>query len=111
MGIVDMCAYRLQERRLTPGGNIIAACVVLVAFGLFVLDLPVHLVHHLGDVNPDCQLLGLSVALTAAGLIDTSNSPSVDSRWDVVLSPLSLSSHAGLWESFQARAPPPVVQS
>jgi len=105
-----MHAGRLQGSRLIPGSWRIAQLLVLFAFGLFVLDLPVHLVHHLGEVNPDCQLLGLSVSLNAVSL-DSSSLPSVDRTWDAVCVPVLSPSVPLLWESAQARAPPPVVQS
>ncbi len=105
-----MHAGRLQGSRLIPGSWRIAAFIVLFAFGLSVLDLPVHLVHHLGEVNPDCQLLGFAVSLNAASL-DSRCLPSVDRTWDALRFPVVSPSVPLLWESAQARAPPPAVQS
>ena len=110
LGIVDMHAGRLQGSRLIPSGWRVAELFILVAFGISVLDLPVHLVHHLGEVNPDCQLLGLSVSLNAASL-DSSGLPTVERTWDALCVPVLLPSVPLLWESAQARAPPPAVQS
>ena len=105
-----MHAGRLRGSRLIPGSWRIATFVVLFAFGLSVLDLPVHLVHHLGEVNPDCQLLGFAVSLNAASL-DSRCLPSVDRTWDALRFPVVSPSVPLLWESAQARAPPPAVQS
>ena len=105
-----MHAGRLQGSRLIPGSWRIAAFVALFAFGLSVLDLPVHLVHHLGEVNPDCQLLGFAVSLNAASL-DSRCLPSVDRTWDALRFPVVSPSVPLLWESAQARGPPPAVQS
>jgi hypothetical protein len=88
----------------------VAELLVLFIFGLSVLDLPVHLVHHLGEIAPDCQLLGLAVSLHASSL-DGSWLPPVDCTWDELLIPVLLPSVALRWESAQARAPPPAVQS
>jgi hypothetical protein len=105
-----MHAGRLQGSRLTPGRWRIAELLVLVAFGLLVLDLPVHLVHHLGEVNPDCQLLALSASLNAASL-DGSWAPSHDRTWDALRVPVFSPPLPPLREAAQARAPPPAVQS
>jgi len=110
LGIVDMHADRLQRSRLIPSRWRVAELLVLFIFGLSVLDLPVHLVHHLGEVDPDCQLLGLAVSLNAASL-DGSWLPTVERTWDVLRVPVLLPSVPLLWESAQARAPPPAVQS
>jgi hypothetical protein len=107
-GIVGMHAGRLQGNRPMSSGWIIAAPVVLLTFGFCVLDLPVHLVHHLGDVNPDCQLLGLSISLNTSSLIDSHSLPGLDSPWDVLRLPVVLPSSTGFWERAQARAPPTV---
>jgi hypothetical protein len=109
LGIADMHAGRLQGSRLIPSSWRVAALLVLFIFGLSVLDLPVHLVHHLGEVDPDCQLLGLAVSLNASSL-DGSWLPTVDCPWDELLIPVLLPSVVVLWESAQARAPPPAVQ-
>jgi hypothetical protein len=110
LGVVDMHAGRLQESQLIPGGWRVAEFIVLFAFGLSVLDLPVHLVHHLGEVNPDCQLLSLSVSLSAASL-DSGWLPTVDRTGDALRVPVQVASVPLLWESAQARGPPPAVQS
>lgn len=110
LGIVDMHAGRLQGSRPIPSSWRVAELLVLFIFGLSVLDLPVHLVHHLGEVAPDCQLLGLAVSLDASSL-DGSWLTTVDCPWDELLIPVLLPSVALLWESAQARAPPPAVQS
>jgi hypothetical protein len=82
--------------------------VVLMAFGLCVLELPVHLVHHLSEEAPDCQLLGLSISLNASSLVDNSRLAGVDSPWDVLRLPVVWPTGAGFWEPAQARAPPAV---
>ena len=110
LGIVDMHAGCLQGSRLIPSRWRVAELLVLFIFGLSVLDLPVHLVHHLGEVDPDCQLLGLAVSLNAASL-DGSWLPTVERTWDVLRVPVLLPSVPLLWESAQARAPPSAVQS
>src|SRR5262245_63306684 len=110
LGIVDMHASRLQGSRLIPSRWGVTALLVLFIFGLFVLDLPVHLVLHLGEVDPDCQLLGIAVSLNAASL-DGGWLPTVDCTWDELLIPVLLPSVALRWESAQARAPPSAVQS
>jgi hypothetical protein len=110
LGIVDMHAGRLQGSRLIPSRWRVAELPILFIFGLSVLDLPVHLVHHLGEVDPDCQLLGLAVSLNASSL-DGSWLPTVDCTWDELLIPVLLPSVALRWESAQARAPPSAVQS
>ena len=105
-----MLEGRLPGSRLIPTGWRVAELFILVAFGISVLDLPVHLVHHLGEVDPDCQLLGLAVSLNAFSL-DGSWLPTVDCTWDELLIPVLLPSVALRWESAQARAPPAAVQS
>jgi hypothetical protein len=105
-----MHAGRLQGSRLIPNRWRVAELLVLIAFGLSVLDLPVHLVHHLGEVNPDCQLLALSASLNAASL-DSSCMPNQDRIWDALRVPVLSPFLPLLWEVAQARAPPPVVQS
>jgi hypothetical protein len=110
LGVVDMHAGRLPESRLIPSGWRLAGLLVLFAFGLSVLDLPVHLVHHLGEANPDCQLLGLAASLNAP-ILDNSYLPTVDRTWDAVIVPVLLPSVSLRWESARARAPPPAVQS
>jgi hypothetical protein len=109
-GVVDMQAGDWQGSRLIPGRWRLAELVVLLAFSFFVLDLPVHLVHHLGEVNPDCQLLGFSVSLSTASL-DSSRLPSIDRTWDVLCCPVLSPTLPLLWTSAQARAPPRGVQS
>jgi hypothetical protein len=102
-----MHAGRLPESRLIPHGWRLAGLLVLFAFGLSVLDLPVHLVHHLGEANPDCQLLGSAASLNAPTL-DNSHLPTVDRPWDAVIVPVLLPSVSLRWESARARAPPAV---
>jgi mono/diheme cytochrome c family protein len=99
-----MHAGRLQGSRLIPSSWRVAELLVLFIFGVSVLDLPVHLVHHLGEVAPDCQLLGLAVSLNASSL-DGNWLPPVDCTWDDLLIPVLIPSVALLWESAQARAP------
>jgi hypothetical protein len=105
-----MHAGHLQGSRFITSGWRVAELFVLLIFGVSVLDLPVHLVHHLGEVNPDCQLLGLSVSLNAASL-DSGWLPTLERTWDALRIPVLLLSVPLLWESAQARAPPPAVQS
>jgi hypothetical protein len=110
LGVVDMHAGRLQRSRLIPGSGRMSELVVLLAFSLSVLDLPVHLVHHLGEVNPTCQLLGLSISLNAASL-DGACLPSRARTCEELSSPVPSPSVPLLWKSAQARAPPPPVPS
>jgi hypothetical protein len=105
-----MHAGRLPGNRLSPSGWGLVGLLVLFAFGLSVLDLPVHLVHHLGEANPDCQLLGLAGSLQAS-ILNNSWLPTVDHTWDAVIIPVLLSSVSLRWQSAQARAPPSAVQS
>jgi hypothetical protein len=105
-----MRAGRLPGSRLTLSGWRLAGLLVLFAFSLSLLDLPVHLVHHLGEASPDCQLLGLAVSLHAS-VLDNSYLPAVDRTWDAVIVPALLPFVSLRWESAQARAPPPAVQS
>ena len=83
---------------------------VLTAFGLFLVDLPLHLVHHLDDVSPTCQLLAFAVSLSSASL-DGGWLPSVDRTWDAVVVPVPLPDISLPPESSQARAPPAAIQS
>jgi hypothetical protein len=106
-----MHAGRLPGSRLIPSGWGLVGLFVLLAFGLSVLDLPVHLVHHLGEANPDCQLLGLAVSLNASIPVDHNSLATADRTWDAVIVPVLLPSVSLRWESAQARAPPPAVQS
>src|SRR5215510_13920053 len=101
---------RIHGSRLIPRGWRLAGILVLWAFVLSVLDLPVHLVHHLGEVNPHCQLLGLSGSLNAS-MPDGSWLPTVDLSWDELIVLVLLPSVALLWKSPHARAPPSAVQS
>jgi hypothetical protein len=110
LGAVDMHAGRLRGSRLVSGRWRVAGLLTLFAFGLSVFDLPVHLVHHLGEVNPDCQLLALSASLNAASL-DGGWALSHDRTWDELRVPALSPSLPLLWESAQARAPPPAVPS
>jgi hypothetical protein len=92
-----------------PSAWRLARLLVLCAFALSVLDLPVHLVHHLGEVNPHCQLLGLSVSLNSS-ILDSVWLPTVDRTWDELIIPVLLPSVSLRWESAQARAPPAALQ-
>lgn len=83
---------------------------VLLAFGISLLDLPMHLVHHLDEVNPDCQLLVLSLSLSSS-ILDDGRLPTVDQTWDELIVPVLLPDVSQSWESPQARAPPVPVQS
>jgi hypothetical protein len=103
-----MHAGRLPENRLIPSGWRLAGLLILFAFGLSVLDLPVHLVHHLGEANPDCQLLGLAASLNAP-ILDNSYLPPVDRTWKALIVPILLPSISLRWESARARAPPSAV--
>jgi hypothetical protein len=105
-----MHAGRSQRSRLIPSGWRLAGLLVLCAFALSVLDLPVHLVHHLGEANPHCQLLGLSVSLNSS-ILDSVWLPTVDRTWDELIIPVLLPSVSLRWESAQARAPPTALQS
>jgi hypothetical protein len=100
----------LQRSRLIPSGRRLAGLLVLWAFGLSTLDLPVHLVHHLGEVNPHCQLLGLSVSLNSS-IPEAGWLPTADCTWDELVVPLLLPYVSLLWDCAQARPPPPSVQS
>jgi hypothetical protein len=103
-----MWAGRVPGSRLTLSGWRLAGLLVLFAFGLSVLDLPVHLVHHLGEADPDCQLLGIAGSLQAS-ILDTSYLPPVDRTWKALIVPILLPSISQRWEFAQARAPPPAV--
>jgi hypothetical protein len=82
---------------------------VLLAFGISLLDLPMHLVHHLDEVNPDCQLLVLSLSLSSS-ILDDGRLPTVDQTWDDLNVPVLLPYVSQSWKLAQARAPPPTVQ-
>ena len=75
---------------------------VLLAFGISLLDLPVHLVHHLDGVwvHPG----GLASAL------DDDRLPTVDQTWDDLIVPVLLPYVSQSWEFAQARGPPPTIQ-
>jgi hypothetical protein len=103
-----MHAGRSQRSRLIPSGWRLARLLVLCAFALSVLDLPLHLVHHLGEVNPACQLLGLSVALNASVLAD-GWVLSVDCTWDEIVIPYMLPSVSLPVAAPQARSPPAIT--
>jgi hypothetical protein len=81
---------------------------MLCAFGLCVLDLPVHLVHHLGEHNPDCQLLSLSVSL-GSSLLDDGWRPSTEPAWEILTVPVFLALASYRRESPKARAPPAIA--
>jgi hypothetical protein len=83
---------------------------VLTAFGLSLLDLPLHLVHHLDEVSPACQLLALSVSLSSS-ILDGGGLPSVDHTWDALVVPIPLPDISPPSESPQARTPPAALQS
>jgi hypothetical protein len=101
---------RSQASRGIPSGWRLAGILVVLAFGLCALNLPVHLVHHLGEANPDCQLLGLAVSLNSS-IFDSGWLPAIDRTWDELIVPVLLPSVPLLWESAQARAPPAVARS
>jgi hypothetical protein len=84
--------------------------LALLAFGISVLNLPLHLLHHLDEVNADCPLLSFAVSLSSSILAD-SRLPTLDHTWDELLVRVVLSYVSLRWESAQARAPPPPVQS
>jgi hypothetical protein len=88
----------------------LAGVFVLLAFGISLLDLPMHLVHHLDEVNPDCQLLVLSLSLSSS-ILDDDGLPTVDQSWDELIVPVLLPYVSQPWKSPQARAPPAAVQS
>ena len=88
----------------------LARLFVLTAFGLFLVDLPLHPVHHLDEVSPACQLLALSVSLSSS-ILDGGWLPSVDRTWDALVVPVPLSDMSPPSESSQARAPPAAIQS
>jgi hypothetical protein len=108
VGVADVAAGRLQGSRLLPSSWRLAGLLVLWAFGLSMLNLPVHLVHHLGEVNPDCQLLALSASLNAP-LLDRGLLPTIDQTWDELSVPVLSPDIPLLWESAWARAPPPAI--
>jgi hypothetical protein len=83
---------------------------VLLAFGISLLDLPMHLVHHLDEVNPDCQLLALSLSLSSS-ILDDGRLSTVDETGDELIIPVLLPYVSQSWESPQARAPPAPVSS
>ena len=103
-----MAADRLQGSRLLPSSWRLAGLLVVWAFGLSMLNLPVHLVHHLGEVNPDCQLLALSASLNAS-LLDGGLLPPIDQTWDELSVPVLSPDIPPLWESAWARASPPAI--
>jgi hypothetical protein len=103
-----MHAGRSQRSRLIPSGWRLARLLVLCAFALSVLDLPLHLVHHLGEVDPACQLLGLSVALNTSILAD-GWVLSVDCTWDEIVIPCMLPSVSLPVAAPQARSPPAIT--
>jgi hypothetical protein len=105
-----MYADHVPGQRLIPRGGRLARTLVLVAFVFSVLNLPVHLVHHLGEANPDCQLLGLSVSLSSS-ILDHVWSPTIDRTWDALSVRVLLPSVSRLGEFTQARAPPPADHS
>jgi hypothetical protein len=104
-----MFAGLLQGSRSMQSHWRAARIIVLLAFGITVLDLPVHLVHHLDEVNPECQLLGLSASLSSSTL-DDGGPLTVDPTWDELIVPVLLPYVSQSRESAQARAPPPTVQ-
>ncbi len=104
-----MHAGLLQGSRSLQSRWTLSGLLVLLAFGVSVLDLPVHLLHHLDEVNPDCQLLSFAVSLSSSILAD-GRLPTLDHTWDELLAPVLLPYVSLPWESAQARAPPPTVQ-
>jgi hypothetical protein len=105
-----MDAGLLQGRHIIRSRWRLVRLLVLMAFGLSVLDLPVHLVHHLGEVNPDCQFLALSVSLSSI-ILDGGWLPTVDRTWDALVVPVLLPYVSLPSGSAQARAPPVALQS
>jgi hypothetical protein len=105
-----MHAGRSQASRQVPDGWKAAPYLLLLIFCFSVLNLPAHFVHHLGEVKPDCQLLGLSVSLSATSL-DSGWFPTVDRTGDPLRIPVQVASVPLLWETPQARGPPPAGQS
>jgi hypothetical protein len=105
-----MQAGRSQGSRLISKGWRLSGLLILWAFGLAVLDLPVHLAHHLDEVNPECQLLGLSVSLSSS-ILDGGWLPTADRTWDELSVPVLSPDMALLWESVRARAPPAAISS
>jgi hypothetical protein len=100
-----MHAGRMQRSRLIPSAWRLARLLVLCAFALSVLDLPVHLVHHLDEANPACQLLALSVALNAS-ILDDGWVLNVDCTWDEIVIPCLLPYVSLPVGAPQARSPP-----
>jgi hypothetical protein len=105
-----MDAGLLQGRRIIHSRWRVVRLLVLMAFSLSVLDLPVHLVHHLGEVNPDCQFLALSVSLSST-ILDGGWLPAIDRTCDALVVPRLLPYISPLTESAQARAPPAALHS
>jgi hypothetical protein len=103
-----VAAGRLQGSRLIPSGWRLARLLALWACGFSMLNLPVHLVHHLGEVNPDCQLLAFSASLNAL-LLDGGLLPTIDQTWDELSLPVLSPDIPLPWESAQARAPPAAI--
>jgi hypothetical protein len=105
-----MDAGLLQGRRIIHSRWRVVRLIVLMAFGLSVLDLPVHLVHHLGEVSPDCQFLALSVSLSST-ILDGGWLPTIDRTYDALVVPRLLPYISPSSEPAQARAPPAALQA
>jgi hypothetical protein len=104
-----MHAHLLHGRQSRRRWGLVAT-FVLLAFGTSVLNLPIHLVHHLNEVDPQCQFLALSVSLSSS-LLDEGWSPTFDHHWDELITPPSLLYVVLHRHSPQARAPPALVSS
>ena len=105
-----MYAGLFQGSRIIQSRWRLVRLFVLIAFGLTLLDLPLHLVHHLDEPRPNCQLLALSVSLSSSSL-DGGWLLNVDRTWDELLVPALVPYISPPSESFQARAPPAPIQS
>jgi hypothetical protein len=88
----------------------LSGLLVLMAFGVSVLDLPIHLLHHLDEVNPDCRLPRFAVSLSSS-ILDDGRLPTVDHTWNELIVPVLLPYVSLPWESPQARPLPPIVHS
>jgi hypothetical protein len=105
----DMHAALLQGGQSLQCRWGLVGVFVLLAFGSSLLDLPIHLVHHLDEVNPDCQLLVFSLSLSSS-ILDDGRLPIVDQTWDELIVPVLLPYVSQSWAFAQARAPPLTVQ-
>jgi hypothetical protein len=99
-----------QGSRSVQSRRRLVRLLVLAAFGLFLVGLPPHLVHHLDEVSPACQLLALSVSLSSSSL-DGGWLPSVDHTWNELVVPVPVPYISPPPGSSQARAPPAAIQT